>query len=296
MAQLQQLGSRSKALCLALKGAVDLLLHCIRTILTAAGSVSTSGNAGAASNADEQLRLCPANAEAIAAMVDLTVNEVHSTSNHKIPFLDPQFCPGDCCSVSWHKLHRHSAIRYAWAFAVEVPIPQYWQHGHSRGCPACCVQVRGLLGRERGDADATAELAQRAQAVLQEADAACSPARAQASIGASSLAGSPKKRQELSPARTALPAWRSSGLTALLKSLQTESEAAERALAAALEQQTAPGLSLGEGDRWSIGVMRDGRPEGKLDPGFWSSQALAKLAQCLMNTSVTADTADDGED
>ena len=75
--RLQQLSSRSRALCQALRGAVDLLLHCIRTISRAAGSLSTSGNSGLSGDA-EQLLLSPANAEAIAALVDLTVSEVCS--------------------------------------------------------------------------------------------------------------------------------------------------------------------------------------------------------------------------
>ena len=76
-AQLQQLSSRSRALCQALGSAVDLLLHCIRTISQAANNLSTSGTPGLSGDA-EQLLLTPANAEAIAALVDLTVSEVCS--------------------------------------------------------------------------------------------------------------------------------------------------------------------------------------------------------------------------
>ncbi len=80
--QLQQLSSRSRALCQALRGAVDLLLHCIRTISRAASNLSTSNTPGLSGDA-EQLLLSTANAEAIAALVDLTVSEVSSHNpNH----------------------------------------------------------------------------------------------------------------------------------------------------------------------------------------------------------------------
>ncbi len=79
--QLQQLSSRSRAFCQALKGAVDLVLHCIRTTSEAAGSITIARSAGLSSD-NEQLALSPANAEAIAAMVDLTVSEVSLHATH----------------------------------------------------------------------------------------------------------------------------------------------------------------------------------------------------------------------
>ena len=72
--QLQQLSGRARALCQALRGAVDLLLECIHATQRAASSLS-SMNQGVAPGQDKQLLLCPANAEAIAAMVDLSVDE-----------------------------------------------------------------------------------------------------------------------------------------------------------------------------------------------------------------------------
>ena len=87
--QLQQLSSRSSALCQAVRGAVDLLLHGIRTMSQAASSLPPSGNPGAPGDAKELL-LSPANAEAIAALVDLTVSEVHSLDDtFAIPFMVP---------------------------------------------------------------------------------------------------------------------------------------------------------------------------------------------------------------
>ena len=64
-------------MCQALRTAVDLLLHCIRAMSRAAGSLPISGNPGLPCDT-EQLLLSPANAEAIAALVDLTVSEVHA--------------------------------------------------------------------------------------------------------------------------------------------------------------------------------------------------------------------------
>ena len=73
--QMQQLSSRAKALCQALKAAVDLLLECIRATQQAAGSLSKPGETELPGSEERPL-LCPANAEAIAAMVDLSVSEV----------------------------------------------------------------------------------------------------------------------------------------------------------------------------------------------------------------------------
>lgn len=53
---------------------MDLLLHGIRTISRAANSLPASGAPSLSGN--KQLLLSPANAEAIAALVDLTVSEV----------------------------------------------------------------------------------------------------------------------------------------------------------------------------------------------------------------------------
>ena len=80
--QLQQLSGRAKALCQALRGAVDLLLDCIRATQRAAGSLSGMSQGGAAGG-EEQLLLCPANAEAIAAMVDLSVSEASLPDTHR---------------------------------------------------------------------------------------------------------------------------------------------------------------------------------------------------------------------
>ena len=148
----------------------------------------------------------------------------------------------------------------------------------------CDTQVRGLLGHDSHEAQTGVDLAERAQSVLKEAEAACSHAPALPRSGSSSLAGSPKPPAESSSVQ-ALPAWRSHGITALLRSLQAEFEAAEQALAAALEQQ-ASGLSDSRGDvaEWSIAAMRE---SAIVDPMFdaelamGSSQALAKLSQCL---------------
>ena len=80
--QLQQLSGRARALCQALRGAVDLLLDCIRATQRAAGSLSGMSQ-GAAAGGGEQLLLCPANAEAIAAMVDLSVSEASLPDTHR---------------------------------------------------------------------------------------------------------------------------------------------------------------------------------------------------------------------
>lgn len=73
--QIQQLSSRAKVLCQALKAAVDLLLECIRATQQAAGSLSQPDNSELPGDEERPL-LCQANAEAIAAMVDLSVSEV----------------------------------------------------------------------------------------------------------------------------------------------------------------------------------------------------------------------------
>jgi len=154
------------------------------------------------------------------------------------------------------------------------------------------VQVRSLLAQENHEVRTTVDLSERAQAVLQEAEAACSPASAQMSSGAGSLTESPEQPTR-SPPSQALPAWRSHGLTSLLRSLQSEFEAAEKALAIALEQQ-ASGISLShEGSaEWSISAMREGGPSEKFDMEMGSSQALAKLSQCLAETCEATNVAD----
>ena len=149
-------------------------------------------------------------------------------------------------------------------------------------------QVRALLGDESQEAQAAADLSQRALTVLQEAEAACSPVQALPSSGASSLESSPE-RHAGSPTADPLPlpSWRSHGLKALIRSLQSEFQAAERALLTALEQQ---GAGTGEeGTEWSIGAMREASHDGKHETNFGSSQALAKLSQCLMDTCNAAD-------
>ena len=90
--QLQQLSGRAKALCQALRGAVDLLLDCIRASQRAASSLSGVSQGGAAGG-EEQLLLCPANAEAIAAMVDLSVSEAS--------------LPGTNCSCRCYRITLH---------------------------------------------------------------------------------------------------------------------------------------------------------------------------------------------
>lgn len=120
--------------------------------------------------------------------------------------------------------------------------------------------------------------------MLKEAEAACSPAAELPRSGSYSLAGSPEGPAGPSPDQ-ALPVWRSHGLTALLRSLQSEFEAAERALAAALEQQACGLLKdHGESMEWSIGAMRESASVNKVDIEVGPTQALAKLAQCLEET------------
>lgn len=119
------------------------------------------------------------------------------------------------------------------------------------------VQVRGLLGGDSHEAQTGAELAERAQTVLRETEAACSPAPELLGSGSFSLTGSPDNAAR-SLADQVLPVWRSHGLTALLRSLQSEFSAAEKALAAALNQQRSGKLtSHGESIEWSKCAMRE---------------------------------------
>ena len=148
-------------------------------------------------------------------------------------------------------------------------------------------QVRALLGDESQETQAGADLSQRALTVLQEAEAACSPMQAQPSSGASSLESSPERNAGSSKAEPLpLPPWRSHSLKALIRSLQSEFQAAERALSTALEHQDAG--TGEEGTEWSIGAMREACHDGKHETNLGSSQALAKLSQCLMHTCNAA--------
>ncbi len=143
------------------------------------------------------------------------------------------------------------------------------------------AQVRGLLGHDGHVAQTNTDLAQRAQAVLKEAEAACSPATALPRSGSCSITGSPGDPVGPAPSQ-ALPVWRSHGLTALLRSLQSEFESAEQALAAALEQQaTGLFMSHGESTEWSIGAMRESASFDKVDTELGPCEALAKLSQRL---------------
>ena len=147
--------------------------------------------------------------------------------------------------------------------------------------PVQTVQVRGLLGHDSHEAQTSSDLAERAQTVLKEAEAACSPATALPRSSSSSITDSPGHPPAPSPSQ-ALPVWRSHGLTALLRSLQAEFASAEQALAAALEQQ-ASGLSTCHGDstEWSISAMRESASSEKFDTELGPCAALAKLSQCF---------------
>ena len=115
--------------------------------------------------------------------------------------------------------------------------------------------------------------------MLREVEAACSPAPALRCSGSSSLTGSPDNPLR-SSAKQALPVWRSHGLTALLRSLQSEFNAAEKALAAALEQQSS-GLhtSHEESIEWSIRAMREVASVDKFATELGLPQAHAKLLE-----------------
>ena len=149
------------------------------------------------------------------------------------------------------------------------------------------AQVRGLLGHDSREAQTSSDLAEKAQTVLREAEAACCPATALPHSGSSSVTGSLGDLAVPSPSQT-LPVWRSHGLTALLRSLQSEFESAEHALAAALEQQ-ASGLPIchEEGAKWSIGAMRESASFDKFDTELGPCEALAKLSQCLEESCET---------
>ena len=146
--------------------------------------------------------------------------------------------------------------------------------------------MRGLLGQEDSEAP---DLAQRAQTVLQEAQAACCPAQTQPR--SQPAAGVP-----VDAGRRALPEWRSSSVAALLRSLQTELTAAENALASAMERQ-ASSRRTGTAcrDEWSIGAMREEGLDKLLGLSFGSSQAVAKLSSCLGETCKGDNTTEDGE-
>ena len=146
--------------------------------------------------------------------------------------------------------------------------------------------MRGLLGREDSEAP---DLAQRAQTVLQEAQAACCPAQAQPR--SQPAAGVP-----VDAGRSTLPGWRSSSVAALLRSLQSELAAAENALVSAVERQASlrrTGTACR--DEWSIGAMRDEGLDKLLGLTFGSSQAVAKLSSCLGETCKGDNAAEDGE-
>ena len=132
------------------------------------------------------------------------------------------------------------------------------------------------------------DLAQRAQTVLQEAQAACCPAQAQPC--SQPAAGAPEDA-----GRRASPEWRSSSVAALLRSLQSELTAAENALTSAVDRQASlrqTGTACR--DEWSIGVMRDEGLDKLLGLTFGSSQAVAKLSSCLGETCKGDNATEDG--
>ena len=257
---------------------MDLLLHSIRAIFRAANSLPASG--ARSLSGDKQLLLSPANAEAIAALVDLTVSEV-STLTHgspKVPWHEGERCKQTRLNPTTAAGHLHGLYPPG---GLESP------HLLLLMSLVYIAQVRGLLGHSSHEAQTNSDLAKRARTVLKEAEAACSPAPALPRRSSSSLAGGPEDPAGPSTDQ-ALPAWRSHGLTALLRSLQSEFEAAEQALAAALEQQ-ACGLLRGHGEseNWSICAMRESASVDKYDTELGPTQALAELSQCLEGTCET---------
>ena len=151
------------------------------------------------------------------------------------------------------------------------------------------IQVRGLLGQKGSEAQARPGLAERAQTVLREAQAACCPAQVQSHCppAACALEGA---------SRSALPEWRSSSVAALLRSLQSELTAAESALASAVERQASlRSTGTASQNEWSIGAMREGALDKMLDtfPGSQLSKCLREI--CKGDDIAVDAAAKDGE-
>ena len=260
---------------------MDLLLDCIQATQQAASSLSSMSQ-GAAAGGEEQLLLCPANAEAIAAMVDLSVSEAS--------LAEPNCSCRSChmaipcmsrCTAAWYRRHcRASGALMKLCVACNTSIAEVFTRA---------IQVRGLLEHEDSKAQTSLDLAQRAQTVLQEAQAACCPAQWQPRCQPAACA--------LEDAdRSALPEWRSSSVAALLRTLQSELTAAESALASAVERQASlRPMGAVCRDEWSIGAMRQEGLDKALGSAFGSSQALAKLSKCLKETCKGDDAAEDGK-